>query len=144
MEKWPSICLVVFFKGLSEAATWTAWYSDWSSRTVLMFAVTWQFSSYTRRHAVRLVYSRVFGHTWRTVTGNLTPWLSHITVIPRLRAMRPVRIEVGVQVLVDADEDSASAAALLTTVEWNALHRGKTGRVPKDHSLSMAVGDSES
>lgn len=74
------------------------------------------------------------------MTGNLTPWLSHITVIPRLRAMRPVRTEVGVQVLVDADEDSASAVALLTTVEWNALHRGKTGRVPKDHSLSMMVG----
>ncbi len=84
-----------------------------------------------------------FEHTWRTVTGNLTPWLSHITVIPLLRAMRPVRTEVGVQVLVDADEDSTSAVALLTTVEWNALHRGKTGRVPKDQSLSM-VRDSSS
>lgn len=137
LEKWPSICLVVFFKGLSDAATWTAWYSDWSSRTVLMFAVTWQFSSYTKRSVVRLVHGMIVEHTWRTVTGNLTPWLSHITVIPRLRAMRPVRTDVGVQVLVDADKDSASAVALLTTVEWNALHRGKTGRVPNDQSLSM-------
>lgn len=63
--------------------------------------------------------------------------------MPRFRAMRPVRTEVGVQVLVDAAEDSASADALLTTVVWNALHRGKTGRVPKDQSLSM-VRDSGS
>lgn len=38
--KWPSICLVTFFGDLSEAATCTAWYSDWSARTVRTFAVT--------------------------------------------------------------------------------------------------------
>jgi predicted NBD/HSP70 family sugar kinase len=33
--------------------------------------------------------------TWRIVTGNRAPWSSHIAVIPRLRAMTPVRIEFG-------------------------------------------------
>lgn len=33
--------------------------------------------------------------TWRTVTGKRTPWSFHIAVIPRFRAMTPVRIEPG-------------------------------------------------
>ena len=38
--KWPNICRVVVLEGLSEAATWTAWYSDLSLRTVVILAVT--------------------------------------------------------------------------------------------------------
>ncbi len=61
-----------------------------------------------------------------------------MTVIPRLRAMSPVRMEVGAHLLA-AVEDSAGVAAFATAVVWRALHRGKTERVPKDHSLSMAT-----
>ena len=62
-----------------------------------MFAVTWQSSNYNKN---------VLGHkqniheetkrTCRTVTGILTPLSSYMLVIPRFRAMRPVRIEFGV------------------------------------------------
>lgn len=34
--------------------------------------------------------------TWRTVTGIRTPWSFHRADIPRLRAMRPVRTDIGV------------------------------------------------
>ena len=34
--------------------------------------------------------------TCKTVTGNLTPWSSHNATMPRFRAMRPVRMDVGV------------------------------------------------
>jgi hypothetical protein len=34
--------------------------------------------------------------TCRTVTGNLTPLSSHKATIPRFRAIRPVRIDIGV------------------------------------------------
>jgi hypothetical protein len=61
--------------------------------------------------------------TWRTVTGYRAPWSSHIDVIPRLRAMRPVRTEVGVHfagaagVDVDAvDDDAVVAVALAVDV----------------------------
>lgn len=37
--------------------------------------------------------------TCKTVTGIRTPWSFHIAVIPRLRAIRPVRIEFGVHFL---------------------------------------------
>lgn len=32
---------------------------------------------------------------WRTVTGRRSPWSDHKTVMPRFRAMTPVRIEFG-------------------------------------------------
>jgi hypothetical protein len=57
--------------------------------------------------------------TWRTVTGYRAPWSSHIEVIPRLRAMRPVRTEVGVHfagaagVDVDAVDDDAVVVVAL-------------------------------
>lgn len=41
--------------------------------------------------------------TCSTVTGTRAPWSSHIAVIPRLRAISPVRIEFGVH-LVDVAE----------------------------------------
>lgn len=62
-----------------------------------MFAVTWQFSNYKKN---------TVGHeqnthektksTCRIVTGTLTPLSSYVLVIPRFRAIRPVRIEFGV------------------------------------------------
>lgn len=61
-----------------------------------------------------------------------------MTVIPRLRAMSPVRMEVGVHLLAAAVEDSAGADAFVAAVVWRALHRGKAERAPKDQSLSMA------
>jgi hypothetical protein len=60
--------------------------------------------------------------TWRTVTGYRTPKSSHITVIPRLRAMSPVRIEFGVhrEGASVACEDVASAigAAHCVALAW--------------------------
>ena len=45
-----------------------------------------------------------------------------MTVIPRLRAMSPVRMEVGVHLLAGAVEDAACGVALATAVVWRALH----------------------
>ena len=62
-----------------------------------MFAVTWQFSNCNENTLgpEGITHGKV-KRTCRTVTGTLTPLSSYILVIPRFRAMRPVRIEHGV------------------------------------------------
>ena len=75
--KWPRICLVVVFIGLSDAATCTAWYSVWFLRIVLIFAVTWQFSScptcswHGTRHEKRTSSSP--GELWRGIVHHGRP-----------------------------------------------------------------------
>ena len=96
-SKCPSIGRLVVLAGRSEAATCTAWYSDSSLRTVLTFAVTWQFSSYNT--SCQIQTDKIpKARTCSTVTGYRAPCSSHIAVIPRLRAIKPVRIELGVHV----------------------------------------------
>jgi hypothetical protein len=63
-------------------------------------------------------------HTCSTVTGIRVPWSFQMEVIPRLRAMTPVRIEfavhlveVGVVGVVFLEVLATGAAALLVTVE---------------------------
>lgn len=45
------------------------------------------------------------------VTGTRAPWSSHIAVIPRFRAIRPVLMEVGVHFVVSEDVALEGAAA---------------------------------
>jgi len=61
-----------------------------------MFAVTWQSSNYNENTLglERITHEKA-RRTCRTVTGTLTPLSSYMLVIPRFRAMRPVRIEFG-------------------------------------------------
>lgn len=115
--KCPNIWFVVVLSGLSDAATCTAWYSDWSLRTDLILAVTWQFSNYPRHLSFACHNKKNYiMHTCRTVTGNLTPWSSHIAVTPRLRAIRPVRTEVGVHFAVEAATKGLPVGFLITAV----------------------------
>ena len=53
--------------------------------------------------------------TWRTVTGKRAPCWSHIAVMPRFRAMTPVRTEFGVH-FAAAEVDDSAASAFVTTV----------------------------
>jgi hypothetical protein len=62
------------------------------------------------------------GLTCSTVTGTRAPWLSHIAVIPRLRAIRPVRIELGVHLAGVAEELGFAARAIVMRVILNCLH----------------------
>lgn len=89
-----------------------------------MFAVTWQFSS------------------WRTVTGIRAPWSVHKEVMPRLRAMTPVRIEFGVH--LGGGGRSAGDAEVLGLGEARAVlecirrtEAASGGLSAKAHSLSM-------
>lgn len=65
--------------------------------------------------------------TWSTVTGKRAPCSSHMAVIPRLRAMTPVRIEFGVHFAATAVL-LATAVALLVTEECRCLHEENVGR----------------
>ena len=53
--------------------------------------------------------------TWRTVTGKRAPCWSHIAVMPRFRAMTPVRTECGVH-FATTEEDGSAASALVTAL----------------------------
>lgn len=63
-------------------------------------------------------------HTCSTVTGSLAPWSFQSTVIPRLRAMTPVRIELGVHfdtgesgtMVVEPNEPTTGVAFAATVV----------------------------
>jgi hypothetical protein len=65
--------------------------------------------------------------TWRTVTGKRAPCSSHIAVIPRFRAMTPVRMQVGVHFATVGVEDCVSA--YVTALQWIVLRaqRGERG-----------------
>jgi hypothetical protein len=74
--------------------------------------------------------------TWRTVTGYRAPWLSHIAVIPRLRAIIPVLIEFGVHLATISGFEVLAAA--LMTPEWMDRHetdgfRGRSASVRQKH-----------
>lgn len=73
-------------------------------------------------------------HTCRTVTGTRAPVSSHTAVIPRFRAMRPVRIEFGVHLEVEA-------AAFAAIVEPNCLRPGADDSC---HNLSIIRESGES
>jgi hypothetical protein len=51
--------------------------------------------------------------TWRTVTGKRAPCWSHIAVMPRFRAMTPVRTEFVVH-FATAEVEGSAASALVT------------------------------
>lgn len=82
--------------------------------------------------------------TWSTVTGSRAPWSFHTAVIPRLRAIRPVRIESGVHFatrgVASADEVLATGAALCTADELICLidRIAGDGLWLNDQSLSMS------
>lgn len=80
----------------------------------------------------------ICSRTCRTVTGSRAPLSSHITVIPRLRAMRPVRIEFGVHFAPEPSDDMhGEAVALFATVACNCLIRATVARGFKVQNLSM-------
>ena len=70
-------------------------------------------------------------HTCRTVTGTLTPLSSYMLVIPRFRAMRPVRIEFGVHfgaaVVVGVASFAMVELKCLTLVDGEKLHSRNMG-----------------
>ena len=98
-----------------------------------MFAVTWQFSNCGKN---------TFGHgenvnekttrTCRTVTGTLTPLSSYMLVIPRFRAMRPVRIEFGVHFgaafVVSVANSATVELKCLTLVDGERFHSRSIAR----------------
>lgn len=53
-------------------------------------------------------------HTWSIVTGTRAPWSSHIAVIPRFRAIKPVRTELGVHFATSEDEAVEEVAEAFT------------------------------
>lgn len=88
--------------------------------------------------------------TCKTVTGIRTPWSFHRAVIPRFRAMRPVRIEFGVHFCVLADSDDAvvlsedvvneAVEGLATVAEaCNCLRKASCWRLHTVRSPSMSV-----
>ena len=70
-------------------------------------------------------------HTCRTVTGTLTPLSSYMLVIPRFRAMRPVRIEFGVHLGAAFVADVANLTIVelkcLTLADGDRLHSRNIG-----------------
>lgn len=104
-----------------------------------MFAVTWQFSNCNKN---------TLGHeqdmherpkrTCRTVTGTLTPLSSYMLVIPRFRAMRPVRIEFGVHF----GAASAVGVANFATVELKCLTLVDGGRL-RSRNMRGGAGKQE-
>ena len=84
----------------------------------MTFAVTWQFSNYNKNTlGHELNAYKTTKRTCRTVTGTLTPLSSYMLVIPRLRAIRPVRTELGVHF----GAASVVAVASFATVELKCL-----------------------
>lgn len=61
--------------------------------------------------------------TWRTVTGCRAPWSSYMAVIPRFRAIRPVRIEFGVHLTTGCSTVLVEGVALLARVAWTSRTR---------------------
>lgn len=64
-------------------------------------------------------------HTWSTVTGTLTPWSFQRDAMPRFRAIRPVRTELGVH-FVEVGTSGLEASLLgleaaADIVEWICL-----------------------
>ena len=80
-----------------------------------------------------------------------TPWSFHNAVIPRLRAMTPVRMEFGVHeedatsVRTGVSSDVAvTAEAFATVVVWTARASSAVGRRPTSaQNLSSIVGLTE-
>lgn len=85
-----------------------------------MFLVTWQFSSYDIYEDGIKAHANLL--TCNTVTGTRAPWSSHIAVIPRLRAMRPVRIEFGVHLADVAEILGFTVRAHAIRVVLNCRH----------------------
>ena len=61
------------------------------------------------------VAKKVGLRTWRTVTGKRAPCWSHIAVMPRFRAMTPVRTDFGVH-FAAAEADDSAASAFVTAL----------------------------
>lgn len=60
-----------------------------------------------------------------------------MTVMPRFRAIKPVRIEFGDHFADVSEEVLGAAVALFTTVECSDLHLRTCGRWPRAHNLSI-------
>lgn len=83
--------------------------------------------------------NRRVGFAWRTVTGMRAPWSVHRTVMPRFRAMTPVRIEFGVHFGGEAGFEELGWEEARAMVE-ECIRRASGGFSANAHSLSMERG----